>query len=105
MVHKHGGDPWAHPRLRQDLPQVFLGECVERRERLVEHHELRLVNERATEIGALLHATGQLPWLSVPEFPEPHDVGQCLRTPAQFRILPPPPPPVTSPHLTRRHPP
>src|SRR3954467_12388462 len=35
---------------------------LERAERLVEHQQIRLVDQRAAERGALLHAAGELPW-------------------------------------------
>ena len=42
-------------------PQLFAREGVEGAEGLVEHQQLRLVDERAAERGALLHAAGELP--------------------------------------------
>ena len=48
-------------RSRSDAPQLLAGERVERSERLVEQQDLRLVDERAADRGALLHAAGELP--------------------------------------------
>ena len=46
-------------------PELLAREGVERAERLVEHQQLRLVDERAAERGALLHAAGELPGILV----------------------------------------
>ena len=39
--------------------------CIERTKGLVHQHDLGIVNERAADRGALLHAAGQLPWILV----------------------------------------
>ena len=52
-------------------PQLLAGELIERAERLVEHQQLRLVDQRAAERGALQHAAGELPGIFVAEAREP----------------------------------
>ena len=44
------------PQVAKDAPQLFAGERVERTKRLVEQQHLGLVNQRAANAGALLHA-------------------------------------------------
>ena len=59
------GDLARGVQVADHAPQLLAGERVERAERLVEHQQLRLVDQRAAERGALLHAAGQLPGIFV----------------------------------------
>ena len=67
-----------HPEVLHDRPQFLAGELIERAERLVEHQELRIVDERAAERGALHHPARQLPGIFVAEAREPDLRQQCL---------------------------
>src|SRR5262249_18112201 len=49
------------PETRQYQPQFLAGERVQRGKRLIEHQQRGMVDERAAERGALLHAAGKLP--------------------------------------------
>ena len=49
------------PKLLQGEPQLLPSEHVERSERLVQHQQGGIMDERPAERGALLHAPGQLP--------------------------------------------
>ena len=55
------GDLARRVQVADHAPQLFAREGVERAERLVEHQELRLMDQRAAERGALLHAARQFP--------------------------------------------
>src|SRR5690606_21004114 len=68
---ENDGDALGCMKIPDDAPEFFTGEGVERSERFVEHEELRLVNERPTEVGALLHPPGKLPWVLRPEALQP----------------------------------
>src|SRR5262249_41265017 len=45
----------------QHAPQLLARKCVERGERLVQHQQRGLMDQRATERDALLHAAGEFP--------------------------------------------
>ena len=55
------GDLARRVQVADHAPQLLARERIERAERLVEHQQLRFVDQRAAERGALLHAAGQLP--------------------------------------------
>ena len=59
--HQDHGDLARRVQVADHAPQLLAGEGIERAERLVEHQQLRLVDQRAAQRGALLHAAGQLP--------------------------------------------
>ena len=75
--HQDDGDLARRVQVADHAPQLLAGEGIERAERLVEHQQLRLVDQRAAERGALLHAAGQLPGKLVALAAEP-DRGQQL---------------------------
>jgi hypothetical protein len=58
MRDQHHGDAARGMQVADDAPQFLAGEGVERTERLVQHQQLRLVDQRAAQRGALLHAAG-----------------------------------------------
>ena len=64
-VTRHDGDLARRMQVADHAPQLLAGEGIERAERLVEHQQVRLVDQRAAERGALLHAAGQLPGILV----------------------------------------
>ena len=55
------GDLARRMQVADHAPQLLAREGVERAERLVQHQQFRLVDQRAAERGALLHAAGQFP--------------------------------------------
>ena len=59
--HQHDGDLARRVQVADHAPQLLARERIERAERLVEHQQIRLVDQRAAERGALLHAAGELP--------------------------------------------
>jgi hypothetical protein len=61
-------------RSRSDAPQLFAGEGIERAKGLVQQQHLGLVDQRAANAGALLHAARQLP-------------GELVFIPAQADLL------------------
>ena len=63
--HQDHGDALGRMEIADHAPQLLAREGVERPEGLVEHEELRLVDERAAQRGALLHAAGELPGIPV----------------------------------------
>ncbi len=65
--HQDDGEAQLLPEIAQHAPQFFARERIERGERLVEHQQRRLVDQRAAERDALLHAAGQLPRIAVAE--------------------------------------
>ncbi len=68
-------------------PQFLAREGVERAERLVQHQQLRLVDQRAAQRGALLHAAGQLPGIFAAEAAEPDRGEQVLGARDIFRLV------------------
>ena len=76
-VTRHDGDLARRMQVADHAPQLLAREGVERAERLVEHQQLRLVDQRAAERGALLHAARQLPRKFLAQAAEP-DRGQQL---------------------------
>ena len=48
-------------QIAHHAPQLLAREGIERAERLVEHQQVGLVDQRAAEVGALLHAARELP--------------------------------------------
>src|SRR5688572_4870467 len=66
-------------QVAQRLPQLFAGKRVERPERLVEEQDLGLVNERAADRGALLHAARELPGVLLGEARETDGFEQRAR--------------------------
>ena len=65
------GEAELLPQVAQHAPQFLAREGVERGERLVEHQQRRLMDQRAAERDALLHAAGQLPGKTLAEAVEP----------------------------------
>ena len=61
MRHQHHGHAARGLNVAQHAPQLLAREGVERAEGLVEHQDLGLVDQRAADRRALLHAAGQLP--------------------------------------------
>ncbi len=68
----------AQPEVLHDDPELFARERIERGERLVEHQELGLVNQRAAQVGALLHAAGKLPGIFRAKSAQANQVEQAL---------------------------
>ena len=68
--HQHAGEALLQPQRLHDAPQLLAREGVERAERLVEHQQLGLVDQRAAEVRALLHAARELPGILVGEVGE-----------------------------------
>src|SRR5262249_57783509 len=64
--------PPGHPEILHDPPELLAGKLVERAERLIEHEQLRLVDQRATERGTLHHPARELPRMFVSEASESH---------------------------------
>ncbi len=58
--HQHDGLAGAAPDLKQRVLHRFAGQRVKRAERLVHQQQLRVVDQRAADRDALLHAAGQL---------------------------------------------
>ena len=58
---QYGGEALLRLQIADDAPQLLAGEGVEGRERLVEHQQLRLVDEGTAQRRPLLHAPGELP--------------------------------------------
>jgi len=75
------------PQRLHDAPQLLAREGVERAERLVEHQELGLVDQGTAEVGALLHATGELPGELLRKVGEPHRLEQLHRALLVFRAM------------------
>src|SRR6187397_1056821 len=65
------GDLARRVQVADHTPQLLAGESIERRERLVQHQQLRFMDQRAAERGALLHAAGQLPGILLALAAEP----------------------------------
>ena len=63
--HQHAGEALLQPQRLHDAPQLLAREGVERAERLVEHQELGLVDQRPAQVRALLHAARELPGILV----------------------------------------
>ena len=78
--------PVGHPQILHDPPQLLAGELIERAERLVEHQELRLVDQRAAQRGTLHHAAGELPRIFVAEAGEPDLRKQRFDAVAEFAL-------------------
>jgi hypothetical protein len=78
MCDQNGREALPQPEVLEDLPKVFLREGIQCRKRLVQHEELRLVNDRSAEIGALLHAAGELPGEACAELAETDGLQQLL---------------------------
>ena len=76
--HQDDGEAELLPEVAQHAPQFLAGEGVERGERLVEHQQRRLVDQRAAERDALLHAARQLPRKAVAEAVEADGLEQRL---------------------------
>ena len=64
---EHDREAEPLPDVAQHAPQFLAREGVERGERLVEHQQRGLVDQRAAERGALLHAARQFPGKPVAE--------------------------------------
>ena len=67
------------PKILQHDPKLLAREGIERAERLVEQQQFRLMDQRAAERRALLHAAGQLPGVMIGEAVEPDDREQFAR--------------------------
>jgi len=68
---EHHGATGLLPDPSQLSLQVLPGEGIERAERLVHQHQVRIVGEDAGDLAALLHATGQFVDGAVGEFCQP----------------------------------
>src|SRR5918992_4573001 len=66
-------------QVAQREPQLLAREGVERAERLVEQQDLGLVDQRAADRGALLHAARELPRMLFHEARESDRLEQCFR--------------------------
>jgi hypothetical protein len=66
-------------QVAQRAPQLFAREGVERAEGLVEQQHLGLVDQRAADAGALLHAARQLPRELVLVAAQAHALQQLAR--------------------------
>ena len=75
------------PQVAQHAPQLLAREGVERGERLVEHQQRRLVDQRAAQRDALLHAAGELPGIALAEPVEPDGPEQRARLLAVLGLL------------------
>ena len=64
------------PDAQQLEAHLFARQRVERAERLIHEQHLGLVNQRAADGGALLHAAGKLPGQAVTEATEPDQLQQ-----------------------------
>jgi hypothetical protein len=82
--HQHDGRSARQPEVLHHAPQFLAGELVERAERLVEHQQLRFMDERAAERGPLQHAARQLPGIFVAEAGETDLRQQSLDPVAKF---------------------
>ena len=82
--HQHHREALLPPQVAQHAPQLLARERVERAERLVEHQQLRLVDQRAADRRALLHAAGQLPRELVLVAVQPDGLQQRARQSAYF---------------------
>jgi hypothetical protein len=69
--HQHHRDLARRVQVADHAPKFLARERIERAERLVEHQEVRLVDQRAAKRRALLHAAGELPRISVALAAEP----------------------------------
>ena len=85
--HENAGEPPLHPKVLQHGPQFLAGEGIERAERLVEHEEFGRVDQRAAEIGALLHTARQHPRLALFETGQAHTFEQPTRDRLVFLAL------------------
>ena len=65
-------------RVLEREPPFLAGEVVERAERFVEQKQIGLVDQCATQVGALHHAAGQLPGVLVGEVDQPDLLQQCI---------------------------
>src|SRR6056297_1526585 len=61
MRDENHGETLGGMQVADDAPEFLAGEGVERTEGLVQHQKLWLVDQRAAQRGALLHASGKLP--------------------------------------------
>src|SRR5216683_4762560 len=86
--HQHAGEALFQPQRLHDAPQFLAREGVEGAERLVEHQQLRLVDQRAAEVGALLHAARELPRELFGKIGEPHRVQKLHRARLVFGAMP-----------------
>src|SRR5262245_37460586 len=71
--------PSLLPDPEQLETHLFARQGVEGPERLVHEQDLRVVDERATDRGPLLHPTGQLPRMRVVEPAQPHEANEIQR--------------------------
>ena len=78
MRHQYNGEAEPLPHIAQDAPQFFARKRVERGKGLVQHQQLRLVDQRAAQGRALLHAAGQLPRIAAAEPGEADRVEQLF---------------------------
>jgi hypothetical protein len=58
---QHHVELLLQPQVAQDAPEFFAGEGIQRAEGLVEQQHLGLVDQRAADAHALLHAARKLP--------------------------------------------
>src|ERR1700736_2457718 len=75
------------PEVTQYKPQLLAGERIQRSERLVQHQQRRVMNERAAERSALLHAARQFPGVALAESIEPYSLEERQRLRPVLRLL------------------
>jgi hypothetical protein len=85
--HEDRGEALLRVQVADHLPQLLAGEGVERPEGLVQHQELRLVDQRAAQARALLHAARELPGILAP-LPRQPDRGQQRLGLARYSAVP-----------------
>ena len=76
MGDQDDGEADLLPQVAQHTPQLLARERVERGERLVQHQQRGLVDQRPTQRSALLHASRQLPGIALAETVEPDRLEQ-----------------------------
>src|SRR6185312_14537520 len=84
---QYHGEAEFLPEVAQHAPELLPRESVERRERLVQHEQRRLMDQRATERDTLLHAAGQLPREAFAEAVEPDRPEQRVSLLAVLRLV------------------
>ena len=83
--HEHDRLARLAPDVQQLEVHLFPRQRVERAERLVHQDQLGIMDQRAGDRGALLHAAGQLVGIFVGEPVEPHQCEKIARARAAFR--------------------
>ena len=85
--HQDHGEAELLPEVAQHAPQLLAREGIERGERLVEHQQSGLVDQRAAERHALLHAAGKLPGKPLAESVKPDGLEQRVGLHAILLLL------------------